>query len=240
MIFNEDFQVHNELNNKIWGNDTKLLSDVREAIVNIVDEFEQECLIPIHIVDIQLCGSNASYNYTNESDLDVHIIASFDDVDADKSVLQSAYNLAKSNFNNDYNLTIHGIEVELYVQDVKSNVASNGIYSVCDNKWIKEPKPIKSITKYNIDKDIENWKDRIEYVLSGDSYLDIQEVVDNLYLMRKNSISVDGEYGKGNQLFKEIRSLGLLSKLRDTMKELKTKELSLEAYNGAFVNRFKD
>lgn len=38
-----------------------------------------------------------------------------------------------------------------------------------------------------------------------------------LYLMRTNSLAVDGEYSKGNQLFKEIRNAGYLKELKDAM-----------------------
>ena len=53
-------------------------------------------------------------------------------------------------------------------------------------------------------------------------------MIDMLYLIRKNSIAADGEYGKGNQLFKEIRSVGLLKKLKDAYSDAVSKELSLE------------
>ena len=46
--------------------------------------------------------------------------------------------------------------------------------------------------------------------------------------MRKNSIAVDGEYGKGNLIFKEIRNDGLLTQIKDKVKELTSRELSLE------------
>ena len=67
----------------------------------------------------------------------------------------------KSSFNRETDITIHGIQVEIYVQDIKSQVNSNGIYSICDNDWVKEPKPIKSITKHNTEKEFEKWSDHI-------------------------------------------------------------------------------
>ena len=51
-----------------------------------------------------------------------------------------------------------------------------------------------------------------------------------LYLMRKDSIATDGEYGVGNLLFKEIRNRGLLSALKDKYNEMISDELTLEHY----------
>ena len=40
---------------------------------------------------------------------------------------------------------------------------SNGIYSVCKNEWIKEPKPITHIPNYNIEKQLSKWKQLIDH-----------------------------------------------------------------------------
>ena len=55
--------------------------------------------------------------------------------------------------------------------------------------------------------------------------------------MRTNSIAVDGEYGKGNQIFKDLRNLGYLSKLKEALMKAMSKELSLESLSrGRLVN----
>jgi len=60
-------------------------------------------------------------------------------------------------------------------------------------------------------------------------------------LIRHNSIAVDGETGKGNQLFKDIRSEGLLQRLKDASFNAKSHELSLESMSqGQLVNRYKE
>ena len=42
---------------------------------------------------------------------------------------------------------------------------------------------------------------------------------------------VDGEFGKGNLIFKAIRNDGLLDELKEKRNEIKSKELSLENKN---------
>ena len=56
----------------------------------------------------------------------------------------------------------------------------------------------------------------------------IQNKLDDIYLMRRNSISSDGEFGEGNLLFKEIRNLGLKDKLSQKIQELTSADLTLE------------
>lgn len=238
-IINEDFQVHETLNPKIFDTTTKeLLPEVRSQIIEIVEEFEKYVHVPMDIVDIQLVGSNASYNYTEHSDLDVHIIANFELVSNDIALLQALYDAKKTSFNKNLNIKIHDIDVEMYVQDIKSGIMSNGIYSVCDNTWVKEPKPIKSITKHNTEKEVAKWKAKIERILQEKDYDEITDAINLLYLIRHNGIATEGEYSKANQIFKDIRNLGLLDKLKDALNDATSRKLSLEDMSvGQIVSR---
>ena len=229
MILGERFEVHDTLNSKLWKND-RLIPEVKLTILDIVNQFVSSCLIPINVADIYLVGSQASFNYTNKSDLDVHIICNFNLIDCSKEVLQSAYNATKAKFNQDYDISIKGIEVELYVEDINSSVTSNGIYSVLQDTWIKFPKPLTDVPTFDLSTDVSDWTSKIDDAVASKDSENIVQLINNLYLMRKASLETDGEYGRGNQLFKEVRDLGLLDDLRDCYKKFRSKELSLESY----------
>lgn len=221
--------MQKELNPKIWE-DKKLREDVRETIIDIVSEFMDNLIIPVEILDVRVVGSNASYNYTEHSDLDVHIISNLELVGSPTEIVQALYNSERSNFNRTHNIKIKGIEVELYVEDVNSAVTSNGIYSVIDDVWIKEPQIIKE-RSVKIDKnELQDLVDSVQSVLDDGDSDDIKDCIDMLYLMRKDSIAIDGEYGVGNLLFKEIRNRGLLNALKDKYNEMISDELTLEHY----------
>lgn len=228
MLLLEKFEVHDSLNPKLWLND-ELLPDVREKIVEVVDQFVSSCEIPLHIVGIHIVGSQASYNYTKYSDLDVHIICNFDLIDCSEEILQAAYNSVKAKFNSEYNIQIRGIDVELYVEDVNSGVQSNGIYSVDKNQWVKFPKKLTNIPEVDVSTELRAWEETINKVLSQKNSAKVEQLIDDLYVIRKNSLDTEGEYGKGNQLFKELRNIGLLDKLKDSYKSFRSKELSLES-----------
>lgn len=56
----------------------------------------------------------------------------------------------------------------------------------------------------------------------------IESLINDLYELRKTSIEEGGEYSIGNLIFKEFRNKGYLDNLKDRMRELINKELSLE------------
>lgn len=230
--------MNSQLNQKIFDG-MSMKFDVRETILSIVGVFidtvcknSEICLTPL---DVVLVGSNAAYNYSETSDLDVHIILNYDMIDGDPDeLIQSYFNAEKTNFNDKYSFTVKGIDVELYVEDVNTSSVTNGIYSVLNDEWIKKPAPT-SINFLVDQSKLDELIFEINEVFSGESASAIEDMINRLYLMRKYSLSIDGETGQGNLLFKEIRGLGLLDQLKDRLYELKSKYLSLES-KGVVIN----
>lgn len=231
----EKLEIHNTLNRKLFSEDNKLYPIVRQKIFDIVEKFIEYSELDINVADIQIVGSNASFNYTTDSDLDVHIISNFELINAPKELLQALYNAKKTQFNDKFNITIRGIKVEMYVQDVNDGIASNGIYSVVNDDWIKFPKQIEDVTSYDFSDEISTWSSFINSLLEKNNYDQIVKTINQIYMIRHNGLAIDGEYGKGNQLFKELRSAGLLDKLKDSLNDLLSNRLSLEELNKAQI-----
>ena len=106
---------------------------------------------------------------------------------------------------------------------------SNGIYSLYNSSWIKFPKKLNDVPQVDVTPMLKTWKIRIQDALSNVNSDAIEALIDELYMIRKNSLATQGEYGYGNQLFKEIRNLGLLDRLKDAYNRARSKELSLES-----------
>lgn len=227
MVLTEMPEVHDTLNPKLWDGD-KLKSDVREAALEVADTFMKDLEIQFTPVDILLLGSNASYNYTDHSDLDLHLVANYDLMDASPEIVQAMYNSARAQFNKNYDITIKGIGVELYVEDVHTSTISNGIYSVMHDEWIKYPLKIE-VPDVDLEPELSDTYDMVNEAIAEYNLDAIDDTINELYRMRKNSIAVDGEYGKGNLIFKEIRNAGLLDELKVARLELLSSELSLES-----------
>lgn len=239
---NEAYELQNTLNPKLWDTKTmKMLPEVREKIVAIVDQFESFIDCPIAICDVTVVGSQANYNYGADSDLDVHVIANFDLIRSEDSLISLLYNAKKARFNEQYDISIRGIEVELYIEDIKTAVVSNGIYSVCEDKWIKKPIRQALPPKPDLSHELQRWNQRIKECVKSNDRDQIETCINYLYLMRKNSLSVDGEYGKGNLLFKDIRQMGGLDLLKEALNTSISKELSLESLSsGQLINSLKE
>lgn len=228
----EKITIHKTLNPKIWDENNNLLEDVEYIIYDIVDEFKtqlEEDNIDLDIVDIYILGSNANYNYTDESDLDVHIIAD-ESFDCESEHLQIIYNAYKSLFNSKYDITIKGIDVELYVEnEAKMTNVSTGIYSM-NKGWIKEPSQyiIPDIDEAKFEKAVAEWEKRYLQVMKEPTVEKVDEYIDSIYDLRIASVKKDGEFGFGNLVFKEIRRLKYLENLKKIKLELKSEELSLK------------
>ena len=219
--------IHDELNPKLFQNN-KLKENVCKRILQIVKQFKEDCEIPLKVLDVYLVGSNAAYNYSDNSDLDIHIITNFGDNEDTRTLLNAYYNAKKTQFNKNYEIKINGIDVELYVEDINTSAISNGVYSALNDKWIKEPQK-KEETSKEVSQDLlDKWNAIAEEALSSNRLEEIEKTIDTLYIIRKNSLLADGEYGEGNLLFKALRNNGMLDKLKDEQKELISASLSLD------------
>lgn len=232
-ILNEAIEVHNTLNPKLWDANNNLKQDIRDRICEIILKYieDSEILKPEDIIDVELLGSNASFNYTKDSDLDIHLVVNMQDISCDTALLQLACNSEKALFNKAYDIKIKGIDVELYVEDVGAGTVSNGIYSITKDSWIKFPVKI-DIPDISHDQEfitvLSEWKSKAAELLNSESEQDIQLFINELYNMRRLSIMMDGEYSLGNLVFKEIRNIGLLQQLKDRRNILISQKLTLE------------
>jgi predicted nucleotidyltransferase len=71
------------------------------------------------IVDIQLTGSLANYNYTDFSDLDLHVLVDFSKIDAPNKILKAAVDGIRFVWNTRHDIKMRGYDVEVYLQDAK-------------------------------------------------------------------------------------------------------------------------
>ena len=104
--------THNQtLNPELWINNT-LKPEVRRKLMQIAEHFVDFLKTPdLKITDITISGSNAGYNYSEYSDIDLHIVAVVNPEQAELFIAK------KNNYNFVHDIKIHGIDVELYVQD---------------------------------------------------------------------------------------------------------------------------
>ena len=235
----EAVEKHNTLNSKLFTKEEVLKEQVRDKMLEIVDEFladlkEQE--IEIKVDDILFIGSNASYNYTKDSDIDLHILTNTKATKYSSEVADALYSAYRSLFNKNLDIEFFGIPVEIFIETEESTRVSNGIYSVKKNKWLKKPiqEEIPDYDTKALDKLVDEWENKCKKLIDdikADKLSDETKVVkmlEDIYeKLRKKGIS-KGEYSVENLAFKELRNKGYLDQLKDYKHELVSKRLSLE------------
>jgi len=247
----EKVEKHETLNPKLWEGG-KLKSEVADKIFDIVDLFVEgleENGIKIFIKDIVLIGSNASYNYSDTSDLDVHLIVDTEQLDCPGDLYPFLYSSYRSIFNKKYEIDFYGVGVELFVDTDETQTISNGIYSL-NTGWIKEPvkENIPELDQEKFNAEFSKWEDMYFELIKGEKEIGpdekpidvmqeslesdkiekIDSFIEDIYDLRKVSLKTGGEYSIGNLVFKEMRSLGYLDNLKVLKNKLKSTELSLK------------
>ena len=121
---------HDQLNPALWTEKGELEPDVKKQLMLIARDFMSELGISsLKVEDITISGSSAAYTYTPHSDLDLHILVDFDKL-PDDEVYQELFNAKKTLYNDTHDIKVHGVPVELYVQDSNQPVVSLGEYSI--------------------------------------------------------------------------------------------------------------
>ena len=123
-------KFHNTLNDKIWENE-QLKPEVSMKLHEIADAFIEFLeLSEDAVVDVVLTGSMCSYNYTQYSDIDLHLKVDFDKVHEDCPIVKGYLWQAKSSFNKNHDISIYGIPVEVYAEGTEEDTVHNGLYSL--------------------------------------------------------------------------------------------------------------
>ena len=224
---------HDNLNSKLFRGQ-HLQPDVELQLKTIAQDFLQELGIhDLDVRDITISGSNAAYSYTDHSDLDLHILVNMNDL-PDDDVYRELFQAKKDLYNDSHDITIHGIPVELYIQDAAEPVTSLGEYSIKDKKWLRLPTKRRANFDQNATKaKYSKLLDVIEKTLDTDNIAKVSKVLKKIKQYRQAGLDKGGEFGPENLAYKALRSQGYITKLYDLRDKLHSKILSL---NGMYSN----
>lgn len=240
------FNIKKNLNPKFWKNDL-LDSRIRMKLLDIADDFIEFLGVDwVKPEDITITGSLANYNWNQKhSDIDLHIIMDFSKVDERTDFVENYFYSQKKLWNEEHkDLKIFGFPIEVYVQDVKQNHTSNGVYSLEKNEWLTEPDREKlsnaKINKAKIKNSVSKYTEKIDKLIDELSDSDNDEykirnvsekaekLFDEIKEKRKNDLSKSkNEINNGNIIFKCLRRLGYIEKLDNVINKCYNKLNSL-------------
>ena len=194
-------KFHRDLNPKLWDNED-LRDEVRLRLLDMADDFREFLGVDnLQVKDITISGSNAAYNYTPTSDIDLHLV-----VDVPKlkdEIYRELFNAKKYQYNDQHDYRIGDHEVELYVQPSEDEHHSQGIYSVQDSKWVRVPsRRAPKIDDVSVKNKYNDLGRRIEKAVSRRDLTDIEALYDKIINMRSAGLEQTGEFGVENLVFK--------------------------------------
>lgn len=143
------------LNPDIWLNEDIIRPEVRKILLkNALGFIKFTKIENLEYKDILFTGSLANYNYTDASDLDVHILMDTLQITDNQEFLAEYLDTKKDLWKNVFkDIKVKNHDVELYVQDIDEFNVSSGIYSLMSNKWLVKPiKKMISIDTNTIEK----------------------------------------------------------------------------------------
>ena len=219
------------------GQHYQMRPKVRSRLLEISTLFIEFLGVDIVVDDIVMTGSLANYNWSNYSDVDLHVMVDFKQFNEKELPLyKELFTLKKTVFNDKHDIKIFGYDVELYVQDSNEEHFSSGVYSVLNDEWINEPKQedVKIDTAL-IKSKSEQWMNIIDGVIENvkdesieDATRIIKKYRDKLKKYRTCGLEKGGEYSDENLVFKVLRRNGYIEKLISSQNKHVDKNLSLK------------
>lgn len=220
--------VHDTLDPEIWVGDT-MHQSARKALLRIAAEFLISLGIEVRPEDITVTGSMANFNYTPESDIDLHIIMDYSSIDDDLDLVRQMLMAKKSLWNLRHNITIKGHDVEVYPQDASEPHHSTGVYSILRDEWLIQPtRSEPTVDPASVTQKVESLATLIDDTLQrADRAMHITGLREKLANMRKTGLSNAGEFSVENLAFKELRRRGYLDRLADAERSDRDTSLSV-------------
>lgn len=226
--FEESNYYNDTLHPQFWD-EFEFKEDILKPILKIVDDFVKDDahISPEMVEDVQLTGSLANYNYSEYSDLDVHILLDFADINKDEEIVKRALDGKRFIWNLRHDIKFNGHEVELYFQDIHEPHVASGLFSLSGNRWIKKPKyekpevdhedVVKKANSFKKELDLladvlDNISDEKEFSLINRRAKKLKE---KIMKMRKEGLAGKGEFSVENLAFKTLRNDQTIARLNE-------------------------
>ena len=215
---------------------TMINPDVSERLIEIASSVLQSMKIKANVKDIILTGSIAGYNWHDLSDIDLHIILDFTEIDKNFALVKKMLDQSRINWNKTHDILIAGKEVELYFQDASETHESNGIWSLLQDKWLAVPVHLEmNVDLSAIEKKAEAVAKSIEHVeemIADEQFKEANDYASKLKKkisrMRKSGLAEEGIYSPENLAFKMLRNANWLERLSDAKINSYDKMMSLK------------
>jgi hypothetical protein len=220
-------EIQDDLNRAIWTVNDQVSPEIANKLIRIAMDFYDSLGLDAPILDVIITGSIANYNWTELSDIDLHILIDYAEVNEDEELVQKYLSQAKTNWNRNHEIIINGHEVEVYVQDVNEPHHSSGVYSILRDEWVVTPIRTEfEVSEDDVRKKKEYFEDAIASVdrlvkqeRYEEAYGDADRLATKLRNFRRAGLEALGEFSVENIAFKALRNSEEIAKLYDLRRE---------------------
>jgi len=215
------FDVQQNLQQKIWNGDDNVRPGVKSALLDIVEEFLEGLDLDLDIKDIIITGSSANYNWSDYSDIDIHILIDFKEVNDNVEMVKRFFDSVRSNWNKLHNIYVKGHEVEIYVQEENEPHVSTGVYSLMNDRWLVKPQKVRpAIDRHTATKkmkslarEIDKLSNMFDSGRTEQTFEMAARLKDKIKRMRQSGLDRTGIYSPENLAFKMLRRSGDIEQL---------------------------
>lgn len=226
-----NFRIYNEtLCPELWDSAQHLDPEVRLNLLQMARDFYEKTNLPAPIIDVYLMGSIANYNWTADSDVDVHVIVNYTKLQMPAETANKTVKTAGAQWNLEHEVTIKGHKVEMNIQNSSEQKPYvTGVYSLFSDQWIRKPfkmsvKIDRSILKTQYDA----MKKYVQSAISSGNREQMKGVKKYLDAYRQYGLDTYGELSYENVIFKILRSRGLIKQLKDSITAIYDKEMTVD------------
>jgi hypothetical protein len=229
-------EVRKTLNMNVWQSEDRIKNEISSRLIQIAMDFIDDLGFEQHIIeDIIITGSLANYNWTEFSDIDLHVLLDYRHVDENTSLVRDFFNAKKADWNKMHQIMIKSHEVEIYVQDIHEPHISTGVYSLLEDQWVIKPDSyVPKINFKNVETKVSSIMDqidRIQEMYDKRNYEAAQNVSEllkgKIKRLRRCGLAEKGIYSIENLTFKTLRNNGYIEKLHNLKTNSYDKLMSL-------------
>ena len=231
------FELKDTLQPSIWNSEKILDQDFGDLLYDIARDFIDSLDLDwVDIVDITFTGSLAAFNWSKFSDVDLHILIYFEDVDENQELVKEFLKSERMRWNRGHDIRIKGFEVEIYVQDASEEHHAAGVYSIIKDQWLIVPtREDFEVDWQTVQKKAASLMDRVDDVyrlFEGGEYEEAETAASRLKekirKFRQAGLDKGGIYSAENLAFKVLRRNGSLERLSSLRVMSYDKKMSMD------------
>jgi hypothetical protein len=239
-IDEDAFRVYNDtLCPALWDESIQLDPEVRVGLLKVAEDFYEKTGFKAPIIDVYLMGSIANYNWTPDSDADVHVIIDYVQLQMPPKTVKEVVRTAAARWNDEHEVTVKGYKVEINFQNVREQKPHvTGIYSLKSGQWIRQPvhKNVQ-INKMLVQTKYKAMKKYVEAVINSGDRDAMKQTKKYIDAFRQYGLDTAGELSVENIVFKALRTKGLLTQLKNSIIQIYDKEMTVKEVNYKDINQ---